>query len=103
MKTETELKELDNLIQEKIKRSMIWSMNTWGGSRCSACGLEVRSCVQQDWSNTLVDENGKWAGHITATGPACASNLFEELGYTCPGENMNWMEEVSTQYQNEEE
>jgi hypothetical protein len=102
-RTRLHYQELDRITKIKIQNSMIWSMNTWGGDRCSACGLEVRPCVQQNWSNTWLDDNGKWVGHITANGPACASDLFEELGYVCPGENMNWMEEVAAQHQDEEE
>lgn len=74
--------QLDALALKRIRANMLWSMETWGGSRCGGCGVKVRP----HW---LINYSGKFGnGWITAFGYACHKTK-------CPGENTNWaMEEA---------
>lgn len=64
-------RSLDTIAKAKIHENMIWSMNTWGGTRCPGCGLNCRPHHLTDLSNFLVNENNKVIGHYTAHGNAC--------------------------------
>lgn len=83
---------LDKQVLKKIRGSMLWSMNTWGGDRCAGCGLKVKPRCQLDLGGWFENEQGQKTGVFHAYGNACDSRLF--FGQ-CPGENDNWMMEVS--------
>ncbi len=86
------LEECDRKVLKRVQASMLWSMNTWGGSRCAGCGLEVSPRCQLDLGGWLQNENGQKTGVFHAYGNACDSRLF--FGQ-CPGENPGWMIEAS--------
>jgi hypothetical protein len=65
-------RNLDIIAKAKIQESMIWSMDTWGGTRCPGCGLNCRPHHLTNLSNFLVNENNKVIGHYTAYGDACS-------------------------------
>lgn len=81
----------DRKALERVNRSYMWSTNTWGGHRCGGCGLEVRPCTQLDldYSGPLM-RGDQIVGHIDGHGYACHSDLFKDLGYQCPGEDLDW-------------
>lgn len=67
------LRELDTIAQQQIYKSYNLCMDSWGGSRCPGCGQNIRPymLLDCDFSSTLVDENGKWAGHISGCSLPC--------------------------------
>ena len=84
------LEKLDQDVLKRIRKSMLWSMNTWGGERCSDCGLKVLPRCQTDLGGWTENEQGQKTGVFHAYGRACDSRWF--FG-KCPGENSNWMME----------
>lgn len=86
------VEEFDQIAIAKIQRSMLWSMETWGGDRCAGCGLKVKPRCQIDMGGWFENEQGQRTGVFHAFGNACNSSLF--FG-KCPGENPNWMMEQS--------
>ncbi len=68
---------LDVIALKKIQSNMLWSMETWGGTRCGGCGVKVRP----HWLVNLSGPVG--SGWITAFGYACDRTK-------CPGENPDW-------------
>lgn len=83
---------LDKKTLAAIDKSMLWSMNTWGGDRCSECGLVVPPRCQSDLGGWFENRHGQKIGSFQAYGKACDSELFFGV---CPGENPNWMMEES--------
>ena len=72
------LRELDRIAQERIDKSFRVSAETWGGTRCSGCGVAVRA-------HHL---SGPFAAYIGA----CRVSLCPTAcGYiNCPGERDDW-------------
>lgn len=78
---------LDAIALKKICANYLWSMETWGGTRCGGCGKEVRPHWLTNLSGPLnVDESIGW---ITAFGYTCHKGQVK-----CPGKNPNWMFEI---------
>lgn len=77
---------LDKIAQKQICRSYNLSAASWGGTRCPGCGINIRpyQLLDADFSSTLVDEHGKWAGHISGYSLPC-DNVKK-----CPGERDWW-------------
>lgn len=72
-KQREKLRELDAIAIVKIKASMLWSMATFGGTRCPDCGTTCRP-------HHLVNLSGNYNGvFIEATMSAC-------FDVKCPGE-----------------
>ena len=76
------LRALDAIAKKQIHRSYNLFMASWGGTRCPGCGINIRprQLLNADFSGTLVDEQGKWAGHISGYSLPC-KNVKK-----CPGE-----------------
>ena len=76
------LRELDAIASKQIHRSFNLSMDSWGGTRCPGCGINIRphQLLDADFSGTLVDEHGRWAGHISGHSLPC------DKVKKCPGE-----------------
>lgn len=67
------LRQLDSIAKIAIHRSMLWSMATWGGTRCPGCGTTCRP-------HHLVNLSGNYGGvFVEAFESAC-----EDV--KCPGE-----------------
>jgi ribosomal protein L32 len=67
------LRQLDAIALKAIKRSMLWSMSTWHGTRCPGCGTNCRP-------HHLADLSGNYGGmFIEAFTSACEY-------VKCPGE-----------------
>lgn len=87
-KIKARLRALDQEVLGRIRKSYLWSMGTWGGTRCGGCGVQVRPHWLCDLSGFLVDENNKVTGHVTAFDTAC------KYVKKCPGER-DWMEDYA--------
>ena len=76
------LRRLDLIAKRQIYKSYILSAASWGGTRCPGCGMTIRPyyLLDADFSTTLVDEHGKWAGHISGYSLPC------DKVKKCPGE-----------------
>ena len=76
------LRELDAIAKIRIHRNYNLSQTSWGGTRCPGCGITIRPCllIDADLSGTLVNEKGKWVGHISAYRLPCKKVK------KCPGE-----------------
>lgn len=74
--------QLDTLALQRISQSMLWSMSTWGGSRCPDCGLKVPARFLTNLSGRI--KLGENVGWITAYGSAC------HRVNNCPGVRPNW-------------
>ena len=76
------LRELDSIAKKQIYRSYNLFMASWGGTRCPGCGIDIRpyQLLGADFSGTLVDEQGRWAGHISGHFLPCKKVK------KCPGE-----------------
>ena len=72
------LQELDEKALNAIKRSYMWYMDTWGGTRCPNCGLAVRPHWLTNLSGHLKD------GYITAFGVDCS------FVKNCKGDKPDW-------------
>lgn len=35
---------LNRLAFSKINKNILWSIHTWGGTRCAGCGIRVSYC-----------------------------------------------------------
>lgn len=70
-KERNRLRALDLIAAAAIKKSMLWSMSTYGGSRCPGCGLTCRTHHLADLSGNI-GGSGKDAIFIEAFEGACA-------------------------------
>lgn len=77
-----ELRKLDAIALKQIRNSYNLSSSSWGGTRCPGCGISIRPCqlLNADFSRTLVDQHGKWVGHISGHFLPCKKVK------SCPGE-----------------
>lgn len=82
------LKKLDDLALQEIHKSMMWSIDTFGGHRCSLCGQAVRPHWQINLSRFT-----KY-GHLTAFG------ISDK--HKCPGEKENWMSKAADRWKRKE-
>jgi hypothetical protein len=80
-----QLRELDAIAKKQINNNYNLAASSWGGNRCPGCGITIRPhyLLNADISCTWADENGRWAGHISAYKLPC-KNVKK-----CPGER-NW-------------
>lgn len=80
------LRELDSIAQKQIHNNYNLYADSWGGNRCPGCGISVRphQLINLGYSHTLVDKDGKWAGHIGGFDLPC------DRVKRCPGER-DWM------------
>jgi hypothetical protein len=76
------LRELDAVAKKQIHRSYNLFMDSWGGTRCPGCGINIRphQLLDTDFSGTGVDERGKLTVHISGYLLPC-ENVTK-----CPGE-----------------
>lgn len=69
---------LDKIALAMIRANMLWSMETWGGTRCGGCGKKARP----HW---LLNYSGYYGNAwVTAFGYICHKTK-------CPGEDPEWM------------
>jgi hypothetical protein len=89
------LRELDQLSLNRIKQSYMASATTWGGTRCPDCGIQVRPhWLTYHGGSTLVDEEGRWAGHISTTVIPPCDHTSE-----CKGYNPDWEMKSSERFE----
>lgn len=87
------MSRLDKIAQAKIDRSFMSSMATWGGTRCSGCGIQVRPAhltdkrLRQPLGHAWIVGDGKVVGTATFSPTACD-------WISCPGEVDNWIDLV---------
>jgi len=77
-KVKQNLKALDEKALSAIRKSYMWYMDSWGGTRCPYCGLAVRP----HWLTNLSGFTDY--GHVTAFGVDCS------LVKNCKGDKPNW-------------
>lgn len=87
------MSRLDKINEAKIDKSFGMSMSTWGGNRCSGCGIQVRPAHLTDkrlgepLGHGWLVKDGKTVGHISFSPTACD-------WINCPGEVDDWMDLV---------
>lgn len=81
-----QLRKLDSIALKQIRNSYNLCANSWGGTRCPGCGINIRpyQLLGTDFSGTLVDEHGNWTGHISGYLLPCKKVK------KCPGER-DWL------------
>lgn len=85
------IEEESDRVLKLINRNYLWSSETWGGTWCAGCGMEVRPCFQQR-EVQLTYVNGRTVYHAAFNRYACDHSEFHDR---CPGENPDWETELS--------
>lgn len=71
----------NQMATKTIAKDYLWSSTTWGGTRCSSCGIRTEPRYQSRYRLLLVD--GRAHGIV----PVCHRTN------QCPGENLDWQDQ----------